>query len=112
MNIGGIEGGRTPSYQRFTMRLTFFFGDGQASVEGEAWICDSGIHVDCLLGLPFLRANRMSLEWGSKGEPDSIMVKGRKIPINIEVTAMQYLVGKRSRGQSKGRLIRVGGKRT
>lgn len=111
INLGGIGGGLSPSYQRFTMPLTFDFGNGKATVEGEAWICDSGFDVDCLLGLPYLRANQMSLEWGSNGEPDSVMVQGHKIPINVESKVVQYLVGNRSGRQRKGRLIRLGGKR-
>ncbi|OBT76222.1 hypothetical protein VF21_04997 [Pseudogymnoascus sp. 05NY08] len=111
LNISGVDGGMSATHKRFTMPLTFDFGNGQATVEGEAWVCDNEVDVECLLGLPYLRANHMSLEWGSNGEPDSIMVQGHKIPINTEVKVVQYLVGKRNRRQRKGRLIRVGGKR-
>ncbi|KFY01622.1 hypothetical protein O988_02631 [Pseudogymnoascus sp. VKM F-3808] len=111
INIAGVDGGLTPTNQRFTMPLTFNFGSSQATVEGEAWIRNIDLDVECLLGLPYLRANHMSLEWGKNGEPDSILVQGNKIPIDTEVRMVQYLVGKRSRGQRRGRLIRVGGKR-
>ncbi|KFY38935.1 hypothetical protein V495_06296 [Pseudogymnoascus sp. VKM F-4514 (FW-929)] len=111
LNIVGVDGGSDGSHQRFTMPLTFNFGNSQAKVEGEAWICDNEVDVDCLLGLPYLRANLMTLEWGSNGEPDSIMVQGNKIPIDTEVRVVQYLVGKRSKRRRTGRLIRVGGKR-
>lgn len=103
INITGVDGGMSATHQRFTMPLTFDFGNGQAIVGGEAWICGSGFDVDCLLGLPYLRANQMSLEWGTNGEPDSVMVQGHKIPINVESKVVQYLVGNRSgRPSAKG----------
>lgn len=111
INIVGVDGGSDNTHQRFTMPLAFNFGNSQVNVEGEAWICNNEVDVECLLGLPYLRVNHMSLEWGSNGEPDSIRVQGNKIPIDTEVKVVHYLASKRSRRQRKGRLIRVGGKR-
>jgi hypothetical protein len=109
--IHGYEGVGQGTNQRFTMPLIFNFDNRQIKLEGEAWICDNGIDVECLLGLPFLRANHMSLEWGSDGEPDSIMVQGQKIPIETQVDEVRYKIGKPTSYQRKGRLLRVGGKR-
>ncbi|OBT67515.1 hypothetical protein VE03_03754 [Pseudogymnoascus sp. 23342-1-I1] len=36
LNISGVDGGLSATHQRFTMPLTFDFGNGQATVEGEA----------------------------------------------------------------------------
>lgn len=134
INVGGVGGGSTPSNQRFTMPLVFDINGRQVKVEGECWILSTPVAVECLLGLPFLRSNRMTLDWAGDGDPDSITVQGEKVPIKVEVSAfyqvarpskrvhggqnqghnvghMFRLGGKQKQGQSLGNMFRLGGKK-
>lgn len=81
--VMGVGSGPVAMAGRFLMKLTLDFGNEQTMVEGNCWIYpNDNCPTELLLGMPFLKKNKMHLRFGHDG--DSIEIEGRRVPIRMK----------------------------